>query len=152
MASLLVTMAATGVGVEVNLTSSTIILGVTGDRHPFATYRAAGVPLTLSTDDEGVSRIDLTHEYQLAVETYDLAYKDIKALARNALELSFIGGKSLFTGIGTGRYTGPCRKETPGEKKASADCHAFLAANEKAQMQWALEDRFHAFEARFNRR
>jgi len=152
MESLLATMATSGIGVEISLTSSAIILGIAGDRHPFDTYRANGVPLTLSTDDEGVSRIDLTHEYQLAVETYNLAYKDIKALARNALELSFIGGKSLFAEIDAGRLTEPCRKESPGDNKTSVGCAAYLAANEKAQMQWALEERFRAFEARFSRR
>ena len=32
-------------------------------------YRKSGVLVALSTDDEGVSRIDLTHEYVRAVET-----------------------------------------------------------------------------------
>jgi adenosine deaminase len=35
--------------------------------HPFATYRKFGVPVALSTDDEGISRIDLTHEFLRAV-------------------------------------------------------------------------------------
>ena len=55
-------MADKGVLVETNLTSNKVILGVEGKRHPFATYRKLGVPVALSTDDEGVSRIDLTHE------------------------------------------------------------------------------------------
>ena len=33
-------------------------------------YRAAQVPVALSTDDEGVSRIDLTHEYVRAALDY----------------------------------------------------------------------------------
>ena len=55
-------MADKGVLVEINLTSNQIILGIEGKTHPFATYRKFGVPVALSTDDEGVSRIDLTHE------------------------------------------------------------------------------------------
>jgi adenosine deaminase len=55
-------MADKGVLVETNLTSNKVILGVEGKAHPFATYRKLGVPVALSTDDEGVSRIDLTHE------------------------------------------------------------------------------------------
>ena len=52
--------------VEINLTSNDVILGVSAPWHPLPNYRAAGVPVALSTDDEGVSRIDLTHEYTRA--------------------------------------------------------------------------------------
>jgi hypothetical protein len=45
--------------------------------------------MTLSTDDEGVSRIDLTHEYVRAVETYVLGYTDLQELVRNSLEYGF---------------------------------------------------------------
>jgi adenosine deaminase len=70
---LLKDMAAKGVLVETNLTSNAMILGVEGKTHPFSLYRKFGVPVALSTDNEGVSRIDLTHEYQLAVEAYGLS-------------------------------------------------------------------------------
>ena len=76
--------------VEIILTSSAVILGVEGDDHPFPVYRAAGVPVALATDDEGVSRIDLSHEYQRAVETYDLSYSDVKALSRDSLAYAFL--------------------------------------------------------------
>ena len=56
---LLKDMADKGVLVEVNLTSNAVILGIQGKDHPFTTYRKFGVPVALSTDDEGVSRIDL---------------------------------------------------------------------------------------------
>ena len=56
-------MADKGVLVEVTLTSNAVILGIQGKDHPFTTYRKFGVPVALSTDDEGVSRIDPTHEY-----------------------------------------------------------------------------------------
>ncbi|MCJ7788328.1 MAG: adenosine deaminase, partial [Methyloceanibacter sp.] len=60
---LLKTMADKGVLVEINLTSNADILKVRGKDHPFSTYRKFGVPVALSTDDEGVARIDLTNEY-----------------------------------------------------------------------------------------
>jgi len=72
--------------VEINLTSNDIILGVKSDRHPFPIYRQFSVPMAISTDDEGVSRIDLTHEYLRAVQSYRLSYADLKALARHTLE------------------------------------------------------------------
>ncbi len=86
---LMADMAARGVAVEINLTSNDVILGVTGENHPFEIYRAHGVPVLLSTDDEGVSRIDLTHEYARAVETYDLTYAEVKTLSYNSLRYAF---------------------------------------------------------------
>ena len=92
---LLKEMAAKHVMVEINLTSNDVILGVVGDSHPFPLYRKFGVPVTLSTDDEGVSRIDLTHEYVRAVQTYDLHYADLKKLVRTGLEHSFFAGRKF---------------------------------------------------------
>jgi adenosine deaminase len=77
------------IDVEINLTSNDVILGVKGQDHPFPLYRKYGVPVTLSTDDEGVSRSHLTVEYQRAVLTYGLSYADIKQLASNSIEYSF---------------------------------------------------------------
>jgi len=83
-------MAANHVMVEISLTSNDVILGVSGRDHPFLMYRMFGVPVALATDDEGVSRIDLTHEYVRAVQTYDLHYVDLKHMVRTSLEHSFL--------------------------------------------------------------
>ncbi len=76
--------------VEINLTSNDVILGIRGKDHPLPVYRAAHVPVGLSTDDEGVSRIDLTHEYQRAVEEFGLTYADLKSMAHASIEYSFL--------------------------------------------------------------
>lgn len=89
---LLALMAERDILVEINLTSNAVILGIEGRNHPFPIYRAAGVPVALSTDDEGVSRIDLTHEYLRAVETFDLTYADVKTLSYNSLLYGFDSG------------------------------------------------------------
>ena len=89
-------MARQHVMVEINLSSNDAILGVAGQDHPFPIYRQFHVPVALSTDDEGVSRIDLTHEFVRAVETYDLKYSDLKQLVRTGLEHDFLPGKSLW--------------------------------------------------------
>jgi adenosine deaminase len=91
MQDLLAEMRTRGVAVETNLTSNDIILGVRGKDHPLPTYLAAGVPVMLSTDDAGVSRIDITHEYFRAARDYGLSYRTLKAIARNALVHSFLG-------------------------------------------------------------
>ncbi|MEM7277028.1 MAG: adenosine deaminase [Pseudomonadota bacterium] len=140
-------MADKGIAVEVNLTSNEVILGVAGDEHPFDTYRKYGVPITLSTDDEGVSRIDLTHEYQRAAETYKLSYDDLKQIARNALTYSALAGESLYSNSDSSRPVKACRKSKPGSDKPGEACAAFLEGSAKARLQWDLELRFSRFEA-----
>jgi adenosine deaminase len=143
---LLKEMAARHVLVEINLTSNDQILGVSGNRHPFETYRRFGVPLTLSTDDEGVSRGDLTHEYLRATLTYHLSYGDLKTLARNSLEYAFLPGESLWRSVAPFAPRDVCADAASGSAPEAA-CKAFLATSEKAQAQWKLEAAFAAFEA-----
>lgn len=81
------------IAVEINLTSNDLILGVRGANHPLPVYRKYGVPIVLSTDDEGVSRTHLTQEYQRAVLTYGLTYADLKTIVRNSIEYSFLPPK-----------------------------------------------------------
>jgi adenosine deaminase len=90
-AQLLADMRKRKVAVEINLTSNDVILGVRGKDHPLTTYRAAGVPVALSTDDAGVSRIDLSNEYFRAARDYPLGYRDLKAIARASIEHAFLG-------------------------------------------------------------
>ncbi|HEX4577275.1 MAG TPA: adenosine deaminase, partial [Edaphobacter sp.] len=80
--SLLKEMASRHIMVEINLTSNDVILGVTAPWHPLPVYLAAGVPVALSTDDEGVSRINLTNEYTRAAMDFNLSYLDLKTSAR----------------------------------------------------------------------
>lgn len=87
---LLATMRERGIAVEINLSSNEQTLGVRGREHPFMAYRAAGVPVVLSTDDGGVERIDLTHEYGRAARDYRLSYRALKMLARASLIYSFL--------------------------------------------------------------
>ncbi len=84
------TMRERQVAVEINLTSNDQILGVHGPHHPFPAYRAAGVPVVLSTDDAAVERIDLTNEYDRAARYYGLDYPALKRIARASLTYSFL--------------------------------------------------------------
>jgi adenosine deaminase len=147
---LLKEMAAKHVMVEINLTSNDVILGVKGKDHPLPLYRKYQVPVALSTDDEGVSRIDLTHEYVRAADTYALSYIDLKQVVRTGLEHSFLPGPSLWHE--PDNFTRPvpaCAQDTPGAAKQSATCAAFLKSSEKAQQQWELERRFREFESSY---
>jgi adenosine deaminase len=91
--ALLKAMAEKKIAVEINLSSNDLILGVRGDEHPLPMYLKAGVPVVISTDDEGVSRSDLTREYWRAVRTYPLTYKQLKQIIRNSLQYSFADNK-----------------------------------------------------------
>jgi len=86
---LLKMMAARHVLVEIALTSNAGILGIRGAQHPLATYLKYGVPVALSTDDEGVSRSDMTHEFLRAVIDQHLDYPTLKQMARNSIAYSF---------------------------------------------------------------
>jgi adenosine deaminase len=147
---LLKEMAAKHVMVEINLTSNDVILDVHGNDDPLPIYRKFGVPVALSTDDEGVSRIDLTHEYVRATSTYTLRYTDLKQMVRTGLEHSFLPGASLWRepDIFT-RVVAACAQDISGAHKPASACAAFLKSSEKAQQQWELERRFREFESKY---
>jgi adenosine deaminase len=133
---LLAEMAKRHVTVEINQTSNDQILGVRGADHPFGAYRAAGVPVVLSTDDEGVERIDLTHEYVRAAQTWHLGYRALKSLARAAIADSFLAGVPLRTAPdGT-----PLRPDD-----------TLRGHSDKARLQWQLETELQAFGTRIVR-
>jgi adenosine deaminase len=88
--SLLSEMARRRIAVEINLTSNEVTPGVKGADHPLKMYRKAGVPVVLSADDEGLIRIDLTHEYVRAALEQGLTYADLKSISRNGIEFSFL--------------------------------------------------------------
>ena len=135
---LLKEMAARNVLVEINLTSNDQILDVVGDDHPLHAYMKYGVPTAICSDDEGVARSDMTHEYLRAVEQQHLSYADLKRMARQSLEHSFLPGKNLWVSAkGTFVPVAACASDMAG--KPSHACSEFLSESERAQEQWKLE-------------
>ena len=119
-------MAQKHVMVEINLSSNEGILGLKGADHPFPLYRAAHVPVALSTDDEGVSRIEITHEYTRAALDYHLSYADLKQLARTGMEHNFLPGTSLWAAPDAFTLAVvPCRALAPGSDHPSSACKGF---------------------------
>jgi adenosine deaminase len=139
-------MAQHNVLVEICLTSNDVILGVRGDDHPLPVYRKYGVPVALATDDEGVSRADMTTEYVRAAETYNLSYGDLKQMARQSLQHSFLAGSSLWTDGKSFRKVEACSGDNAGSGKVSKKCKVFLDGNDRARVQWKLEEEFEKFE------
>ncbi|WP_438023886.1 adenosine deaminase family protein [Sorangium sp. So ce233] len=144
---LLSDMARMGVMVEICLTSNDALLDVEGREHPLKQYMAKGVPVALSTDDQGILRIDITHEYARAVEEHGLTYPELKKLARTSLEHAFLAGASLWkTRDDFSALVDACASDSPGATPSAA-CEAFLQASDKARIQWRHEGATMAFEA-----
>ncbi|MET0239956.1 MAG: adenosine deaminase [Sphingobium sp.] len=143
--ALLARMAKDRIAVEINLTSNDTILGVKGAAHPLALYRAAGVPVVLSTDDEGVSRSDMTNEYLRAATEQGLRYTELKGIARASLQYAFLPGPSLWADGKVGTRVTACANP------AAPSCTGLLASSEKAKAQWRLETEFQAFESKIGR-
>ncbi|AFM11419.1 adenosine deaminase [Turneriella parva] len=78
------------IGLEVCLTSNL----QTGNAasyaaHPFMKLRAAGLKVTLNTDDPSVSGIDLNHEWAVALREYNLSVADQRELLLNSIDQAF---------------------------------------------------------------
>src|SRR5215212_1076042 len=143
---LLKEMAQRNVMVEICLSSNDLILGISGSRHPLATYLEYGVPVALATDDEGVARSEISMEFLKAAEEQGLGYLQLKTMARNSLQYAFIAGQSLWNG---GRNFAPvaqCARDVEEVKSISNSCRQFLASNVKGRLQWQLEQEFNVFE------
>lgn len=151
---LLAEMARRHVLVEICLTSNDMILGVRGRDHPLPVYLHADVPVALATDDEGVSRSELTWEFERAVESYQFDYATLKRMVRDSLEHSFLPGASLWTAspaVGPEHFTmiGTCAHEALRPEPVSIGCGRFLDSSERARIEWKEEVEFNRFEAGF---
>jgi len=135
--------------VEINLTSNDIILKTAGKNHPLPLYLNHKVPVSLSTDDEGISRINLTNEYKKAVQDFQFGYSTLKYFARNSLTYSFMPGKTLWEDDAYKKINAACKSDIPGSDNISQTCKSFLDANEKSKEQWNLEKRFTEFESQY---
>ena len=142
-------MADNHVMVEINLSSNAGILKVEGKNHPLPLYMQYGVPVALSTDDEGISRDIMTTEYVKAVSTYQIDYLTLKNMVRNSISYAFIPGDNLWHGHDYKKVDSSCRGDL-GMRQPSKKCKKFLASSEKAALQWELEKRFMEFENRFS--
>ena len=91
----------------------------------------------------------MTHEFLRAVQSYDLSYGELKRMARQALEHSFLPGASLWKEPRGFRLVEACAGESPAKPTVSAPCRKFLDGSERARVQWKAERDFANFEQRF---
>ena len=135
--------------IEICLTSNDVILGIKGEQHPLATYLQYGVPVALATDDEGVSRSEISREYLKAAEEQGLGYVQLKTMARTSLQYAFLPGESLWADERKFIPVSQCAKDIFMATEVSNSCKQYLATSEKARLQWKLEEEFKTFESQF---
>jgi adenosine deaminase len=76
--------------VEVNLSSNLKLRAIDDlKRHPFLKYLRLGIPVSLSTDDEGILDTEINQECQVAIRESDVTYAELKQMAFNSIETSF---------------------------------------------------------------
>ena len=144
---LLKEMAKRNVLVEICLSSNDTILGISGPQHPLAIYLKYGVPVALATDDEGLSRSEISREFLRAVQDQGLGYLQLKMMARNSLQYSFIDGGSLWSDIRKLSPVPQCAQDIAVMKRNSSACSQYVDGSRKAKLQWQLEEAFRAFES-----
>jgi adenosine deaminase len=84
-------LAANRIGIEMSLTSNVQTSSVAGyDSHPVKRLLAAGLAVTINSDDPAISGIDLRHEYNVAAPRAGLSREQIRTLQRNALDIAFL--------------------------------------------------------------
>lgn len=59
------------------------------DLHPFREYYDLGIPVTINTDDRGVSNVTLTSEIIKAIEYYQLSLEDIRKITLAGIKYAF---------------------------------------------------------------
>lgn len=90
-ARLMDTLAESGIGIEVNLTSNVQTSTVSSyAAHPLRHFLAKGLLATINSDDPGISGIDLRYEYEVAAPAAGLSAEQIAQAQRNALTVAFL--------------------------------------------------------------
>ena len=135
--------------IEICLTSNDTILGVRKEHHPLATYLEYGVPVALATDDEGVSRSEISREFLKAAQDHGLRYMQLKTMARTSLQYAFISGASLWADSKKGIAVSQCTPDISSTLEISPACKQFLNGSEKASLQLKLEREFKTFESQY---
>lgn len=89
--ALLAYLAEHNIGIESCLTSNIHTSTVASlAKHPISQFLAAGVAVSLNTDDPGVSAVEIAHEYAVAAPAAGLSPAQIRACQRHGLAMSFL--------------------------------------------------------------
>mmetsp|Transcript_22758 Transcript_22758/g.56222 ORF Transcript_22758/g.56222 Transcript_22758/m.56222 type:complete len:578 (+) Transcript_22758:164-1897(+) len=65
-----------------------VIIDDTISNHPFLKFIRLGMPLSLSTDDEGMFHTDIVNECVVAIQNFDIQYSELKGISYTAVTSS----------------------------------------------------------------
>lgn len=84
-----------GLPIEINLVSNYRLSAIDKYKnHPFLDFLRLGLPVSLSTDDEGIFETSISTECEKAIEHFDIEYSEFKQMAYNSIEHSFTDQRS----------------------------------------------------------
>jgi adenosine deaminase len=147
--ALLAEMARRHILVEDCLYSHELVRGMRGRDNVLPIYLGAGVPVALATDDEGVTRADLTTSFVRAIEGYGIGYRELKTMVRDSLDHAFLRGAGLWRAPEQFTMVAACAHDALADVPASGPCRRYLDANERARVEWREEVAFARFESAF---
>lgn len=79
------------ISMEICLTSNVQTASVKHlQQHPLQKFIKSGISTTLNTDDPSISNITLTHEFNEAINKFQLNYANLRDLAFSAIEAAFL--------------------------------------------------------------
>lgn len=144
------------IGVEVCLSSVQVTTGVKPKKNPIFLILQSEIPVTLNSDDEGLTFSNLSREFLKAYKC-GISYKDITIMIRSSLHYSFLPGESIYTknwleeahkfGVRRGDIFNDLFQEMHDPKwKPSKEAIEFLRASRKAQVQFIHEKQVVKFE------
>jgi adenosine deaminase len=92
--AVLAMMARKHILVEDCLYSHEVVRDMRGRDNVLPIYLRNHVPISLATDDEGVTRSDLTDSFERAVLGYSADYPTLKTFARNSIRYAFVDAQT----------------------------------------------------------
>ena len=76
--------------VEINLSSNLRLTHIKSMKnHPFLHYLRLGIPISLSTDDEGIFDSSINMDCELAITESNITYAELRQMSVNSIETSF---------------------------------------------------------------
>jgi len=77
--------------VEINLISNLLLQYVSDySQHPFPEYLRTDIPVALSTDDRGMWDSNMTDEYFVAVNEFNLSWEEMVQMGHNSIQYAFV--------------------------------------------------------------
>lgn len=120
--------------IEVCPSSSKDILNLEGCSHPIHLFLKNKIPIVIATDDAGISNTSLTNEYvQIAKWVPNLTYKDLKNIAIQSLESSFLRGEGIYDKNDNGYFLKPMFQTL---NNLSEEAIQLLQSSEKARIEY----------------